>query len=238
VLIADAMPFGKNARIQLEHGGVNESTEHYQSVVYWYGKRGACLVQTDSLQIGDPEDERAHAYQSPDASAPEPLSSRYELGVDHFGGREIVPETQDIGRYTRGVSEFSVNLRADNLGVLLRRKLDYGFADQRAEVFVADEEPGATWQPAGVWYLAGSNRCVFSYPPGELDPPAPLVQASNRRFREDEFLIARELTEGRRRLRLRLVFRALPQPLLPGQPPPEQAWSELNYRVYSWVLPP
>jgi hypothetical protein len=28
-LLADLMPFGRNARIQLEHGGVNESTEHY-----------------------------------------------------------------------------------------------------------------------------------------------------------------------------------------------------------------
>ena len=36
-LLADLMPFGRNARIQLEHGGVNESTEHYETVTYWYG---------------------------------------------------------------------------------------------------------------------------------------------------------------------------------------------------------
>ena len=34
-LLADLMPFGKNARIQLEHGGVNESTQHYETVTYW-----------------------------------------------------------------------------------------------------------------------------------------------------------------------------------------------------------
>ena len=28
-LLADALPFGKNARIQLEHGGMDDSTEHY-----------------------------------------------------------------------------------------------------------------------------------------------------------------------------------------------------------------
>ena len=36
-LLADLMPFGKNAGIHLEHGGTNESTEHYETVTYWYG---------------------------------------------------------------------------------------------------------------------------------------------------------------------------------------------------------
>ena len=36
-LLADLMPFGKNAVIHLEHGGENESTEHYETVAYWYG---------------------------------------------------------------------------------------------------------------------------------------------------------------------------------------------------------
>ena len=40
-LLADLMPFGKNARIRLEHGGENESTEHYETVTYWYGLPGA-----------------------------------------------------------------------------------------------------------------------------------------------------------------------------------------------------
>ncbi|HKU40019.1 MAG TPA: DUF2961 domain-containing protein [Polyangiales bacterium] len=237
VLVADAMPFGKNARIQLEHGGTNDSTEHYQSVVYWYGRPDACLVATDSLQVGDVADERAHDYHSPEASPVQTLVSRHELGVDHFGDVEIIPETSERGRYTRGTSELSVRLREDNQGVLLRRKLDYGFADQRAEVFVADDRPHAPWHSAGIWYLAGSNRCVYSNPPGELDAPAPLLQTSNRRFRDDEFLIAAELTAGRRSVRLRFVWQPLPQPLLPGELPPDQAWSELSYRVYSWVLP-
>ena len=36
-LLADLMPFGKNARIRLEHGGTDQSTEHYETVTYWYG---------------------------------------------------------------------------------------------------------------------------------------------------------------------------------------------------------
>src|SRR5206468_3239423 len=88
-LLADLMPFGKNARIQLEHGGTNESTEHYQSIAYWYGRPGACLRLTDSLHVGDLLDEASHRYDSPTASAVETLSSRYELGVDHLGPTEI-----------------------------------------------------------------------------------------------------------------------------------------------------
>src|SRR5262249_54295666 len=183
------------------------------------------------------QDALAHHYESPTASPIHTLSSRYELGVDHLDGREVYPESSDSGRSMKGTTEFTVALREDNLGVLLRRKLDYGFPDQRADVFVADDKPGAHWQPAGTWYLAGSNRCVWSFPLGELDPPQPLIQTSNRRFRDDEFLIARELTEGRSRVRLRIVFNALSQPILPGEPVPELAWSELRYSVYSYVLP-
>ena len=47
-LLADLMPFGRNARIRLEHGGTNESTEHYQTVTYWYGAPAASLHQNRS----------------------------------------------------------------------------------------------------------------------------------------------------------------------------------------------
>src|SRR5438309_5987186 len=77
-LLADLMPFGKNALIRLEHGGQNESTEHYQTVAYWYGAPAATLVKSDSLKIGDLASEKAHTYSSPDASEPYELISRFE----------------------------------------------------------------------------------------------------------------------------------------------------------------
>jgi hypothetical protein len=210
-LLADAMPFGKNARLQIEHGGTDESTEDYRTLVYWYGLPGACLVQTDSLHVSDPIDETSHSYVSPRAQGVDVLSSRYEWGVDSTpapdGGTTVVyPASSDTGRHTTGTSEFTLSIRPDNLGVLLRRKLDYGYPDQRAEVYVAD---GDTARPAfvhaGTWYLAGSNTCIFSDPPGELDPFQPVVQTSNRRWRDDEFLVPRSLTEGLASLRVRVV---------------------------------
>lgn len=237
-LLADLMPFGKNALIRLEHGGLDDSTEHYQTVAYWYGVHRPYLVKTDTLKIGDPASEQAHGYVSPDASAPDQITSRYEWGVDNLQGREIFPEQTDSGRKTTGVSEFNLRLDPRNLGVLLRRKLDYQFPNQRAEVLVAEAKDGRAvgkFRPAGVWYLAGGNTCVYSNPRNELGQAQHIVQTSNRRFREDEFLVPRPLTKGRSEIRVRIRFTPVSIPLFPGQPLPELAWSELRYDAYCFV---
>lgn len=248
-LLADLMPFGRNARIQLEHGGGNQSDEHYQTVAYWYGRPGASLVPTDSLQLGDAESERDHDYRSPDASETYAIESRYEWGPDRQPpavrggppGDEIYPAHTDRGRTTRGTSEFTLRLDPRNVGVMLRRKLDYSFPNQRAEIFVADASgsgaPAADWQPAGVWYLAGSNTCVMSRPREELGATEHNVQTSNRRFRDDEFLLPRALTAGRRAIRVRVQSTPVERPLFPGHPLPELAWSEIRYDAYCWILP-
>jgi hypothetical protein len=241
-LLADVMPFGKNARIGLEHGGTNESTEHYETVTYWYGAPSPSLRKTDELRIGDADSEKAHRYHSPNASAPYEITSRYEWGVDHLRGKEVYPAHTDRGRSTKGTSEFTMKLEARNFGVLLRRKLDYAFPNQRAEVLVTDASRGQgeeerEWKSAGVWYLAGSNTCVYSNPKEELGTTQHVVQTSNRRFRDDEFLIPRALTEGRTAIRIRVVFAPVKRPLFPGRPLAELAWSELRYSAYCFVMP-
>ena len=239
-LLADMMPFGKNAVIRLEHGGTNESTQHYETVTYWYGLPAPSLVQTDELKIGDETDERQHRYFSPQASTPYEIESRYEWGPDTVNGTEIYPATKDTGRTTTTSSEFRLKIDPKNVGVMLRRKLDYSFPNQRAEVSVADAgSRKPQWKPAGVWYLAGSNTCVYSYPPNrdELGATQHVVETSNRRFRDDEFLIPRELTRGRSTIRVRVRFTPVNIPLFPGNPLPPRAWSEMRYTAYSFVMP-
>jgi hypothetical protein len=238
LLLADAMPFGRNARIQLEHGGDNRSPEHYQTVTYWYGRPGACLVPTDSLQVGDVASERSHGYSSPSATAPEALRSRFELGVDHVGAREVIPEVEGPTRRMRGTSAFTLSLDPSNVGVMLRRRFDQVWPDQRAEVWVADDRDGAPFVRAGVWYSAGSNRVVYSNPPAELGAGERTVETSNRRWREDEFLVPRALTEGRARVRVEVRFAPMVRALHPGEAAPAEAWwSESRYAAYSYVLP-
>ena len=61
---------------------------------------------------------------------------------------------------------------------------------------------------------------------------------SNRRFRDDEFLLPRDLTRGRSAVRVRIRFAPVDRPLFPGRPfPVESAWSERRYQAYCWVLP-
>ncbi len=402
-LLGDLMPFGHRAKICFEHGGENESIEHYRSVTHWYGLPSASLTLTDSLDIGDPQSETSHRYRSPDATAPYEVTSRYELGPDHLsaaiarpqvapdhfvdyrfdapsgryhlwvelragaglfdaavwvetnddigsgrareactglggflnlgrepgayrfqtasapvsviefardgsqrlrvqprigqpaiarillsparakrpladfeaaadeivltpddavaksgafevrddvdvaGGRavfleerpgeiEIFPAETLKGRRTLGASEFVVRIRPDNHGVMLRRTLDYQWANQRAIVSVATDDG---WAEAGVWYTAGSNTVYHSFPyfDGELGASRPRIITSNRRFRDEEFLLPLSLTQGRSEIAVRVEFAPRNPPLLPGHASQPTAWTELAYRVYCFVMP-
>src|SRR6185369_14186183 len=130
-------------------------------------------------------------------------------------------------------------LNPANLGVMLRPTVDYAFPRQRAEVFIADSTtPGDNdWKPAGSWYLAGGNTCVYSNPKEELGATEHKAQTSNRRFRDDEFLLPRDLTQGRASIRIRMKFVPVKTPLFPGRPLDELAWSEIRYDAYCFVMP-
>lgn len=249
-LLGDMMPFGERAVITLEHGGWNLSKEHYETVTYWYGLPAVSLIETDSIDIGNVESEKSHEYNSPDASKVEQVVSRYEWGIDTIprnpegeesgrGGAEVYPSHEEDERFTRGASTFTVALNPDNYGALIRRTLDYSFPNQKAKVYVADgAEDNPKWKYAGIWYLAGSNTCVYSNPGKELDGPAYQIETSDRRFRDDEFLISSKLTRGLKRLKVKLLFVPSNRKLYPGADfPKESAWSELRYAIYSYVMP-
>lgn len=431
-LLADLMPFGKNARITFEHGGLNQSTEHYRSISYWYGSPAASLVLTDQLDIGDLESEQAHHYHSPDASEVETIESRFEWGPDSYvsqaspkatannfadfefdadadtdyfiyvlgrsladnliqdsiwlqfnqdigsgqaigldqgqpglgnwrddlkvgqwgwasftphgpvatvrfdetgkqklrllprqmpceiqaiwlsreqsqvpagaelpeiegtGDRLLLPGSAENlvggirqisdsviridgegdqlvypkgfqsprtpepeifpgmgaflyqppivkkGRHTKGSTEFEAAVRKDNFGLLLRRCLDYRFAGQRANVYVADAtrtEANRDWKWVGEWYLAGSSRYIYSNPRSELGATEAQVYQSNRHLREDEFMVPVSATQGLSRVAIRLEYRETAIPLLPGNAAPASAWSEIRYDIYSIVRP-
>jgi len=104
-LIADIFPFGNRAVIGLEHGGTNESAEHYSGVAYWYGIDSPSLVLTDHFHCCDEKIEiREHEYKSPTAGEPYALVSRYEWGPDSRGARMHFPAEQDYVRTMKGTS--------------------------------------------------------------------------------------------------------------------------------------
>jgi hypothetical protein len=253
-LLSDLIPFGRNARFTLERGGANDSNEHYETVTYWYALQSPALVLTDEFDVGNVQSESEHEYHSPDATAPEVVASRHEVGVDHIpspiGGEpiEIVTTTSDDGRHTKTRSEFVLRIKPDAIGVMLRRRLDLQYPNQKAIIYVADAaaEP-PTWQDAGTWYTAGGNTAVFGDPHiipekdrkqhVELMPPVHVVQTSNRRWRDDEFLLPPALTKGREAIRIRCEFVPVNEPLFPGHPRQEEAWTEFRYWAYCFVMP-
>lgn len=240
-LIADIFPFGNRAVIGLEHGGTNSSTERYSGVVYWYGIDSPSLVLTDHFHTCDEKIEiPEHEYKSPTAGKPYALVSRYEWGPDHRGARMHFPAEQDYVRTMKGTSQFKMRLDPNNLGVMLRRKFDYLYPNQCAKVWVRPDKTGSKWQYVGQWYTAGSNTCVYSYPrsEGELGKTQHTIITSNRRWREEEFLIPRQLTEGVKRLEIKIQHVPNNRELFPGHPfPAESAWSESRYWAYCYKMP-
>jgi hypothetical protein len=256
-LVADLFPFGNRAVIGLEHGGENTSRERYAGVAYWYGAPAPTLVLTDQLAVCHEADAKRHDYMSPTAEPPYTLVSRYEWGPDRDlpswthedgqqadGAQQFYPAEEDSVRIMHGTTEFSMRLDPRNLGVLLRRKFDYQYPNQRAKVFVKPADSEAPWQYVGQWYTAGSNTYVHSRPAGdnfsqaELAPTEHNVITSNRRWREEEFLIPSQATKGVERLRIRIEHAPDDRPLFPGHSfPIANAWSESRYWAFCYRLP-
>ncbi len=420
-LLADMMPFGRNAVIRLEHGGTNESTEHYQTVTYWYGRHGATLIKTDELKIGDTASEAAHRYTSPQASTPYEITSRYEWGPDSMPGVGDQPraEPEDLAEFTfqaEANKPYNIWVRGKNLdgknssdafwmqfdddigtthmaasyahrygfgnwldrfpahtsawssalpqeaprtvtsspavacivcafrcasraiiskkispqgdqttlpvtiatAISGRRRRNHPGTGRRRKLFEGQDQAGfrrasragagpgdrrdAVTGRAGWRGLPGAHRsrpedcgrspssrsnsiretlascCVASSttnspinapkssspmrrartgsPPGSgiwpvripASTPIPrselrrdrahnALKPLTRRFRDDEFLVPRDLTAGRKIIRVRVNFTPVNIPLFPGLPLDEQAWSEIRYDVYCFVVP-
>ena len=98
---------------------------------------------TDTLDVGTPTSETAHAYGITQQRWTGSRTYQYE------GSADTVDVTDD-GRAHRGVSQFDLAVIPANAGVVLRRRFDQTIANQLADVYVDG-------QLIGSWYVAGSN---------------------------------------------------------------------------------
>lgn len=85
----------------------------------------------------------------------------------------------DDGRAHQGSSTFHVKVDPKNEGVVLQRRLDYGVADQKAQVFVDG-------QLAGTWFDRGSD--------------------GQARFRDFSFAVPAALTQGKSSVMIKVMF--------------------------------
>ena len=184
----------------------------------------------------------AHHYHSPDASAPYEITSRYEWGVDHLHGKEVYPAHTDRGTAPPGDPPNSPKLEPANLGVLLRRKLDFAFPDQRAEVFVADASHGqeakartGSRPESGIW--PAPVPVFIPIPKEELGATQHWCRLPTGGSGTTSFSFPRALTAGRSAIRVRVRFTPVKRPLFPGHPLADLAWSEIRYSAYCFVMP-
>eukprot|EP00039_Didymoeca_costata_P021860 m.345599 g.345599 ORF g.345599 m.345599 type:complete len:741 (+) comp26860_c0_seq1:167-2389(+) len=243
-LLSDLIPFGYRAQVAIEHGGQDQSLEHYTSLVFWYGVPNASLVLTDSITFNDTESLLHHNYTVPsETSTKYTVDSRFELGVDHLNGNtssaEVYPSQNISGIVHSSVSSFTVNVAPQNKGIMLRRTLDLAYADQNATVAIRSSATNSCWRLLKApWFTGGSNTVVFSDPSTETGEPMTSVklETSNRRFRDVEYLIPSSATKNCTKVDVMITYQKVTQDIFPGQPFPKQdGWTEFGWEVWSIV---
>ncbi|MBI5300547.1 MAG: DUF2961 domain-containing protein [Chloroflexi bacterium] len=172
LFLQDAIPFNKHLTVGVEHGPINDADEEAWALAYYYHKPKVRAVLTDIVDVGNAASEQSHAYVIHDATWNGERSFSYE-GVND--GVSI----GDTGRAHTGSSQFELAILPSNEGVVLRRRMDYGVANQSADVFVDGVR-------VGTWHRAGSNGI--------------------RRWRDDDFMIPASLTQGKSKILVRIVF--------------------------------
>jgi hypothetical protein len=170
--VSDPIPFRSHARLSIQHGPVDNDAVLASSLVYYYRQQRPRLEPNDTLVVGDLVSEAAHAYQSTGATWSGAFTSTWE---GEFSSAQLTSS----GRAEKESSRFTLQIDPSNRGVILRRLLNQGTGNQRAQVYVG----GVL---AGEWLTAGSNF--------------------DHAWREDDFTIPAPMTEGASSLAIEIRF--------------------------------
>jgi hypothetical protein len=170
LFMQDAIPFRKHIRVGIEHGTGNSVQEDAWTLAYYYYQPAARAKLTDQLDVGNTVSEAAHSYAVSGQTWSGSQTNSYDGNADNIN-------ITDDGRAHKGYSEFTMALPAANAGVILRRRLDQGIANQSASVYV----DGTL---VGKWYRAGSN--------------------TDHRWRDDDFMIPASFTTGKKSLQFKI----------------------------------
>jgi hypothetical protein len=177
-LVADSVPFNRHLVVRWEHGGVDESTHPYRSVVFWYGTPVQTALLSDEVLPASISSRAAHTYTSLNEHTYQ-LTSAYEYLVHS-------PLSTATGSTMTRVSSFTMALDPRNEGAFLRRTFDYCVPNQRANIYIDG-------QFAGTWYSAGVSSRTDS-------------EGHSRCWREEDFPLADSLTAGKTSVRVRIEF--------------------------------
>eukprot|EP00002_Diphylleia_rotans_P041202 TRINITY_DN9972_c0_g2_i1.p1 TRINITY_DN9972_c0_g2~~TRINITY_DN9972_c0_g2_i1.p1 ORF type:complete len:720 (-),score=125.47 TRINITY_DN9972_c0_g2_i1:257-2416(-) len=155
--------------IETVPGTWGSSEQHYTSLALHYSGTKSGLLQTDELDVGDSESETRHKYKCEECSEVYTAKGQYEA-------RYAKEKISDTGRRI-GTSSFKVAINPSNEGVLLRRRIDHSFQNQKAKVFVDGKF-------AGIWFEMKKNSVYI--------------------IRDSDFWIPREFTKAKSEIQIRL----------------------------------
>lgn len=145
--IGDSYFFKSSLRFELEHGCTNDGEGQHSGQIFAYMKDSPGMVLTDSLKIGDLNDEAAHSYKIDGTSEIIKLKSTFANGL-------VSLESEATGRNNfTGEINFQVKVSEDNNGVVLHRLSDQSNGRQSASVYldgrlVSEQK----------WYVPDSNK--------------------------------------------------------------------------------
>ena len=124
------------------NGTDNEDIETEFVVWYYQTPFGPMLHPTDSLDIGNPQSEQAHAYKIEGQTETSILTQGYD-SYESDGDYHIVT---DNGRSFNQYHEFDITLSGDNKGVRLRNRINRtGNGIQEANVYVDGKKIPTPW---------------------------------------------------------------------------------------------
>ncbi len=141
----DSVPFRSSIKAGMEHGPDNDKSAEYSSVAFWYGKPDkSCMTLVDSIDIGNLASETAHLYTNGGHSTRYSMTSSYE-------GDDSDIMISDTGFFHNSFSKFRVAVKSNSQALLIRRRADHSFTNQKVNVEV-------NGQFVGQWLLAGYNQ--------------------------------------------------------------------------------
>ena len=135
------LPFLASIDARIQHGGMSDVRSEYRSLGFAYLRKASRLAQTDLIDVGRPESEKAHGYRTSMGGAPVTIEACPE-------GESFETASRSEGRYHPGGSiRFRVAVDPANAGVRLRRLFDQKGPRQAADVYV-DGRYAGTWLDA------------------------------------------------------------------------------------------
>ena len=138
------IPFYSSLRAVIQHGGMSDIRSEYRSLAFVYLRRRPALAETDTIDIGSPASESAHAYRF-GGTAPVVVLTAFPEGENFETGLRSTGRVHEGGEIS-----FRVAIRPDNNGVRLRRRIDQSSVGREARVFIDG-------RPAGIWRRGYEN---------------------------------------------------------------------------------